>query len=96
MLFGGAVFACRQCHQLAYQSQREGLSDRAARRAERIRKKLDWPAGILNGEFDKPKGMHWRTFHRLCQEQDEWSELSMGLMMHYLRNRHPDYLNPIE
>ena len=57
LLFGGSVFACRYCHQLAYRSQRETADDRAGRRAGKIRDRLGWQAGILNGEGGKPKGI---------------------------------------
>lgn len=70
VLFGGAVFACRQCHRLAYRCQRETDGDRAARRADTIRRRLGWEPGILNGSGIKPKGMHWRTFYRLQAELD--------------------------
>lgn len=80
-LYGGKVFACRQCHQLAYPSQREDASDRAARRAEKIRGKLGWEPGILNGGGPKPSRMHWRTFERLVEEHDEWAEASCALIM---------------
>jgi len=69
-LYGGAVFACRHCHRLAYRCQRETNDDRAARRADTIRRRLGWEAGILNGSGLKPKGMHWRTFDRLQTEHD--------------------------
>lgn len=65
VLHGGRVFACRQCHRLAYRSQREALDDRATRRADKLRARLGWEAGILNGDGWKPKGMHSRTFERL-------------------------------
>ncbi len=81
-LYGGRIFACRQCHRLTYTSQREDDSDRAGRRADRIRAKLGWEAGFLNGHGAKPKGMHWQTFDRLCDEHDDWSELSTGLMIY--------------
>ena len=41
----------------------------AARKADRLRDKLGWEPGILNGNGIKPKGMHWRTFERLKAEQ---------------------------
>ena len=66
----GRLFACRHCKGLAYASQRESDDDRAARRAERIRKRLGWIPGFLNGPEGKPKGMHWRTFNRLIAQHE--------------------------
>lgn len=80
LLYGGAVFACRHCHQLAYPSQREDASDRAARRAERIRHRLGWEPGILNPSGGKPKGMHWRTFERLEETHDRLTEQSVSFI----------------
>lgn len=66
LLYGpGRYFACRRCLKLVYACQREAADDRAARRADRIRRKLGWKPGILNGTGDRPKGMHWRTYERL-------------------------------
>lgn len=76
ILFGGSIFACRHCHRLAYASQRERADDRATRRADRLREKLKWEPGILNGDGDKPKGMHWRTFERLKSEHDAFANAS--------------------
>ena len=70
VLYGGGIFACRKCHQLAYPSQREPAYGRAALRVDRIRNKLGWTPGLANGHGEKPKGMHWRTFDRLCAEHD--------------------------
>ncbi len=81
MLYGGKIFACRRCHGLAYPSQNESASDRTARRADSIRAKLGWDAGILNGDSPKPKGMHWRTFERLLDEHDACADLSCAYMM---------------
>ena len=80
ILFGGTVFACRHCHRLAYASQRERAGDRAIRRADRIRDKLDWEPGILNGDGGKPKGMHWRTYERLKAQHDAYVEASLAGM----------------
>ena len=72
ILFGGSIFACRHCHKLAYECQRETDDDRACRRADTIRRRLGWERGILNGSGWKPKGMHWRTFERLRAEHDAY------------------------
>ena len=70
VLYGGGVYACRHCHNLAYRTQREQAYDRASSKADKIRKRLGWEAGILNGDGGKPKGMHWETFHRLQKQHD--------------------------
>jgi hypothetical protein len=70
ILYGGKIYACRHCHQLAYRTQREQSHDRASSKADKLRDKLKWEAGILNGNGGKPKRMHWRTFNRLEAEHD--------------------------
>lgn len=77
ILYGGATFSCRHCRKLAYQSQRENYGDRATRQAEKIRDRMGWEPGILNGEGLKPKGMHWKTFERLCLEHNKLVNLSL-------------------
>lgn len=64
VLFGGRTYACRQCHRLAYRSQRENEEDRALRRANRLRQALGWVPGIAHDDGNKPKGMHWKTYNR--------------------------------
>ncbi len=79
VLYGGGIFACRKCHQLAYPSQRESASDRAVRQADKIRDKLGWPGGILEGgDWGKPKGMHWQTYERLCAAHDGFSDMAVA------------------
>lgn len=80
ILFGGAVFACRHCYQLAYSSQRETALDRKARRADKIRERMGWEPGILNGVGLKPKGMRWRTFERLTAEHDSFAGSALDEM----------------
>ena len=70
VLYGGKVYACRHCHQLAYKTQREQSHDRAGSKANKLRDRLLWEAGILNGNGIKPKGMHWATFARLQARHD--------------------------
>jgi len=64
----GGLFWCRHCHQLNYESQQVCITDRHTLKADKIRDKLKWDAGILNGTGLKPKGMHWRTYWRLYAE----------------------------
>lgn len=70
VLYGGAIFACRRCHQLAYPSQNESREDRLDRRVEKLRARLGWPPGFLKWADEKPKGMHWSTYERLVRRHD--------------------------
>ena len=81
VLYGaGRSFACRGCKALAYASQGESDDDRAARRANRIRKRLGWPPGILNGSGTRPKGMHRRTYQRLLAAHEAFVGVSLAGM----------------
>ena len=73
----GRYFACRQCCGLGYATQKESAGDRAATRADKLRKRLGWEAGILNGPGGKPKGMHWKTFLRLKSHHDALVQISL-------------------
>jgi hypothetical protein len=82
ILYGpGQHYACRHCWKLAYTCQRETSSDRAARRADRIRRRFGWHVGILNPEGGKPKGMQWRSFDRLKAEHNKFVNASLAGMM---------------
>ena len=54
---------------------------RATRRADRLRARLGWEPGILNGEGGKPKWMRWRTFERLAAKHDALVGRFMQAMM---------------
>jgi hypothetical protein len=71
VLWGGEIFACRQCHNLAYESQNETAHSRALTKAQAIRVKLGGEPGLIHDFPDKPKGMHWRTYYRLRAQADE-------------------------
>ena len=70
-------FVCRLCGGLGYATQKEGVGDRAMTKADRLRKRLGWPAGIAHGDGGKPKGMHWKTYHRLKRDHDELKQVSL-------------------
>lgn len=82
MLYLGSagIFACRHCYKLAYACQRETYDDRAARRADTIRRRLGWDVGILNLPGGKPKGMHYRTYLRLTVKHDAFVGVSLAGM----------------
>jgi hypothetical protein len=47
----------------------------------RLRARLGWEPGILNGEGDKPKWMRWRALERLAPKHDDLVGRSMQAMM---------------
>ena len=73
----GRYFACRQCGGLGYATQKEGAGDRASSRADKLRKRLGWEAGILNDSGGKPKGMHWKTYGQLKSRHDALVQISL-------------------
>jgi hypothetical protein len=71
VLYGSGLFACRHCHQLAYDSQRETFYDRAMTKAQNIRVKLGGSPGFSDPFPAKPKGMHWRSYQRLAEQAEQ-------------------------
>jgi hypothetical protein len=77
---GGAVavlylsdlrFLCRNCHSLAYASQRESRTERALRRGPKIRTRQGG-SYVCNRSFpEKPKPMRWATYGRLIEKASE-------------------------
>ena len=81
LLYGhGKYFACRRCYRLVYPSTREDRANRATRRADKLRSRLGWEPGILNGEGLKPKWMRWRTFQALRRKHDNFVAYSLRSM----------------
>jgi len=81
VLHGGTYFRCRQCYQATYPSQYERIRVPSLARAERARDRLGGEPGFIHGFPQKPKGMHWRTYRRL--EQQDWAaidRLELALM----------------
>lgn len=73
----GAYFLCRHCHDLAYQSQKEGRTERLMRRARTLRRRLGG-SGSLDDPFPpKPARMHWQTYWKLCAEAREAEHTGM-------------------
>lgn len=80
-------WGCRSCHGLRYWSQRLGRLDRLTRKADKAWRRLGGsPEPVF--PFDerppaKPKGMHWRTYERLCHQYKArrqcWEALDVGM-----------------
>jgi len=85
-LWGGEIYACRQCHNLAYESQNETAHSRALTKVQSIRVKL---GGEAAGDFPpKPKGMHWKTYWRWKQKADEAEDRSWSPLLLRMLTRH--------
>ena len=57
----GALFACRRCYNLAYESQQGSLVLRSLSRSLKIRVRLGGSPEPLGPFPEKPRGMHWRA-----------------------------------
>lgn len=64
LLYNGKMFACRHCQRLTYESTRAATDTRAFSRADKIRARLGWCAGVAFAPGDRPKGMHRQTYER--------------------------------
>jgi hypothetical protein len=71
ILYFGPELACRQCCRLAYHTQRVPSYFRAIYRAQAIRKKLGGSINLSLPLPARPKGMHWDTYIRLCEQANE-------------------------
>ena len=58
-----------------------------SRQVDKLRDRLKWEPGLLNGKQWKPKWMRWRTYHRLEAEYDERMRRLLGLMRRSIRAR---------
>ncbi len=71
VLYLDEQIACRTCHKLNYTSQQQTKGTWQERdRMNKVREKLGWPLDQDVLFRIKPKGMHYTTFERLCQEHD--------------------------
>ena len=68
ILYGTGAFACRHCHQLAYDSEHDSGWHRSLRRARAARMKIGGSRNLTEPLPERPKGMHQRTYSRLYVE----------------------------
>jgi hypothetical protein len=66
ILYGGVYFRCRQCHDLAYQSQHEAPHWRSLSQAQKLRQRLGGSGSMGEPFPERPKGKHRKTYERIC------------------------------
>ncbi len=81
VLYGADVrFLCRHCYELPYGSQNETYIDRMMRKARKVRRRLGASENLFEPIWEKPKGMHWRTFRRLQAAEERANDASAVAM----------------
>jgi hypothetical protein len=71
ILYLDGVFACRDCHQLAYSSQWKAAWERALDRAQSIRERLGGTANMYDPFPQRPRWMHAQTYLELRWQHDD-------------------------
>ena len=80
LLYAIRDWGCRHCHDLTYACQGERAEARAARQANKIRRRLDWHPGPLAPVGGKPMGMHRNTFDHLAFKQMRYASKVLDSM----------------
>jgi len=84
ILYGGGIFACRNCYRLAYESQTESPAYRALSRTQNIRVRLGG-SGSMAEEFpNRPKGMHRKTYLGLLRRANVHEQIADEAMMAWI------------
>ena len=76
----GRYFLCRHCHGLAYASQKVAVADRHLTRAQKIRMRLGGSANMLERFPMRPKGMHWKRYWKLWDNERRESTAYFGVL----------------
>jgi hypothetical protein len=74
----GKHFRCRHCYRLPYSSKNESHWNRALRQRNKQRQRLSRNIGLEAYMAQKPKGMWWKTYHRLQERAYEAEQRSDG------------------
>jgi hypothetical protein len=81
VLYCAGTYVCRHCLSVPYSSQLQQPIDRLFSRAESIRARLGWVAGIAHGNQGRPKGQHFTTYYKLVTEHDYLVQKICGATM---------------
>jgi hypothetical protein len=73
-------FLCRHCYELPYGSQQETAEDRHYRKVRKTRDRLGTSHNLTEPvwPWNKPKGMHWRTWERLRAQEEQAHRLVLA------------------
>jgi len=87
VLYGAGIrFLCRTCSKLPYGSQNETLQDRMIRKSQKIRRRLGASESLFEPIWQRPKGMHRKTFQRLRAEAQQAESISWAETMRLIPN----------
>lgn len=85
VLYGtGLRFLCRSCSNLSYASQNETLQGRMMRKSRKIRRRLGASESLFDTIWQRPKGMHKRTFQALRERASEAEAISWAETVRHL------------
>lgn len=68
VLFGAKYYRCRKCQRMTYSSQYDPMPQLPWSRCHRVRERLGGERGFSYPFPPKPKGMHWKTYYKLLDE----------------------------
>jgi len=74
-------FFCRQCHNLAYQSQHEDRPGRLRWGAQQIRTKLGGTMNLFEPFPPRPKYMRWLKYWLLAMKAEHWGTTSLEMSL---------------
>jgi hypothetical protein len=77
--FHDRPWRCRHCYDLTYATRQATPRDRYQIKAQKIVERLGSPAGSTDDFPPKPRGMHWKRYHRLRNEHDAADEQFLGM-----------------
>jgi hypothetical protein len=80
LCLAGKWFLCRHCYELPYGSQQETAEDRHYRKVRKVRDRLGASHNLTEPvwPWNKPKGMHWRTWERLRAQEEQAHRLVLA------------------
>lgn len=73
-LYAAGMFVCRHCLNLTYESRQEAEHLRHLSQAVKICRELGGDWFMDGGEPKKPKGMHWKTYHKKLEKMHHYEE----------------------